>query len=113
MCIDRRMIFLFSLLSVVLIVPKQALSDSIEYDLEIAGREVDFTGHPVRAMTINGAIPGPTLRFREGDVARIRVHNTMDVETSIHWHGLLVPPRHGRSPICHVSAYCSGRHLYL
>jgi FtsP/CotA-like multicopper oxidase with cupredoxin domain len=43
-------------------------------------------------MTINGGIPGPTLRFREGDIARIRVHNKMSVETSIHWHGLLVPP---------------------
>lgn len=43
-------------------------------------------------MTINGTIPGPTLRFQEGDTARIRVENRMDVETSIHWHGILVPP---------------------
>jgi FtsP/CotA-like multicopper oxidase with cupredoxin domain len=43
------------------------------------------------AMTINDAIPGPTLRFREGDVARIYVKNEMDVETSIHWHGILLP----------------------
>ena len=43
-------------------------------------------------MTINGSIPGPTLRFTEGDVARIKVHNTMTVDTSIHWHGILLPP---------------------
>jgi FtsP/CotA-like multicopper oxidase with cupredoxin domain len=43
------------------------------------------------AMTINDAIPGPTLRLREGDVARIYVKNEMDVETSIHWHGILLP----------------------
>jgi FtsP/CotA-like multicopper oxidase with cupredoxin domain len=42
-------------------------------------------------MTINDSIPGPTLRFKEGDFARIYVRNEMDVETSIHWHGILLP----------------------
>ena len=42
-------------------------------------------------MTINGSIPGPVLRFTEGDYAVIYVKNEMDVETSIHWHGLLLP----------------------
>ena len=65
---------------------------TVEYELTIAKQEVNFTGEPVEAMTVNAAIPGPTLRFTEGDVARIKVHNRMDVESSIHWHGLLVPP---------------------
>lgn len=65
---------------------------TIEYDLTIAQKEVNFTGKAVNAMTINGNIPGPTLFFKEGDLARIRVDNKMAVETSIHWHGLLVPP---------------------
>lgn len=65
---------------------------TVEYELTIAHQEVNFTGKPARAMTINGGIPGPTLRFKEGDTARIHVHNRMSVETSIHWHGLLVPP---------------------
>ena len=69
-----------------------ASSEVRELDLEIAWQEVNYTGTPVQGMTINGGIPGPTLRFTEGDVARIRVHNRMDVPTSIHWHGLLVPP---------------------
>lgn len=64
----------------------------VEYDLVIAQQTVNITGNPVPAMTINGSIPGPVLRFQEGDVARIRVRNDMDVETSVHWHGLLVPP---------------------
>jgi FtsP/CotA-like multicopper oxidase with cupredoxin domain len=66
----------------------------VEYDLEIA----EQTWSPaddvkaIRALTINGGIPGPTLRFREGDIARIRVHNRLrNEETSIHWHGLLLP----------------------
>jgi len=64
----------------------------VEYDLTVAQQEVNITGKPAHGMTINNDIPGPTLHFTEGDVARIRVHNKMSVATSIHWHGLLVPP---------------------
>ncbi|NQT70519.1 MAG: multicopper oxidase domain-containing protein [Desulfobacteraceae bacterium] len=64
----------------------------VEYQLTITRQEINITGKPARGMTINGGIPGPTLRFKEGDTARISVHNQMSVETSIHWHGLLVPP---------------------
>jgi FtsP/CotA-like multicopper oxidase with cupredoxin domain len=42
-------------------------------------------------MTINGTIPGPVLRFKEGNYAVIYVENKMSVETSIHWHGILLP----------------------
>ena len=70
----------------------QTQAATIEYNLDIAHEEVNITGKSARGMTINGAIPGPTLRFKEGDFARIHVHNNMSVETSIHWHGVLVPP---------------------
>jgi FtsP/CotA-like multicopper oxidase with cupredoxin domain len=64
----------------------------VEYDLYIAEQKVNPAGKPVRGLTINGGIPGPTLRFREGDFARIRVHNQLKKETtSTHWHGLLLP----------------------
>ena len=69
-----------------------ARAATVEYDLTIAQQEVNFTGKPVQGMVINGGIPGPTLRFKEGNFARIHVHNRMSVDTSIHWHGLLVPP---------------------
>jgi FtsP/CotA-like multicopper oxidase with cupredoxin domain len=63
-----------------------------EYDLEIAEQVVEPAGKKIRALTINGKIPGPTLHFQEGDWARIRVHNRLPhSETSLHWHGLLVP----------------------
>ena len=68
------------------------LAETIEYDLTISQQQLNITGVSAQAMTINGAIPGPTLRFKEGDKARIHVHNQMAVETSIHWHGILVPP---------------------
>lgn len=64
----------------------------VEYDLYIAAQTVSPAGKPVPGLTINGGIPGPTLTFREGDFARIRVHNQLkDHETSTHWHGLLLP----------------------
>jgi CopA family copper-resistance protein len=78
--------------SLTLFVPEAALwAATVEYDLTIARQEMNFTGHPVKAMTINAQLPGPSLRFTEGDHAVIRVHNRMDVETSIHWHGILLP----------------------
>ena len=75
-----------------LFVPEAAVSAAtVEYDLTITRRAVNLTGQPAMAMTLNGQLPGPALRFTEGDHAVIRVHNQMDVETSIHWHGILLP----------------------
>lgn len=62
-----------------------------EYNITIDLEEVNKTGDPVMAMTINGSIPGPVLEFTEGEYAKIHVTNNMDVETSVHWHGLLLP----------------------
>ncbi|UCD89943.1 MAG: multicopper oxidase domain-containing protein, partial [Desulfobacterales bacterium] len=81
-----------SIIFIIFFAHLQALAAIVEYDLTIAQQEVNVTGKNAEAMTINGSIPGPTLRFKEGDTARIRVHNKMSVETSIHWHGILVPP---------------------
>ncbi|MEN8264254.1 MAG: multicopper oxidase domain-containing protein [Nitrospirota bacterium] len=63
----------------------------VTYELNINYKEVNITGKAVKAMVINGQLPGPTLEFTEGDFARIKVTNNMDVETSVHWHGLLLP----------------------
>ncbi len=65
---------------------------TVEYRLTIAEEKVNITGRSATGMTINGGIPGPTLRFTEGDTAVMHVTNAMNVPTSIHWHGLLVPP---------------------
>ncbi len=63
----------------------------VEYTLTIEEAVVDITGKKVMGMTVNGGIPGPTLTFTEGDYAVIYVKNNMDVETSVHWHGLILP----------------------
>jgi len=62
-----------------------------EYTLEINNQVVNKAGKDVMGMTINGSIPGPTLEFVEGEYAVIYVKNNMNVETSIHWHGILLP----------------------
>ncbi|MHB1231077.1 MAG: copper resistance system multicopper oxidase [Burkholderiales bacterium] len=62
-----------------------------EFDLVIAETLVNFTGNPRIATTINGSIPAPTLRWREGDTVTLRVTNRLAEDTSIHWHGILLP----------------------
>ncbi|MBA1379111.1 copper resistance system multicopper oxidase [Pseudomonas brassicacearum] len=62
-----------------------------EFDLFIGESPVNFTGHPRTAQTINGGIPGPLLRWREGDTVTLRVRNRLHDTTSIHWHGILLP----------------------
>jgi len=62
-----------------------------EFNLTIAETPVNFTGRIRMATTVNGSLPGPTLRWREGDVVTIRVTNRLNIETSIHWHGILLP----------------------
>ena len=62
-----------------------------EYTLTLKEEMVNKAGKEVKGMTVNGGIPGPTLEFTEGEYAVIYVKNEMSVETSIHWHGLLLP----------------------
>ena len=62
-----------------------------EFDLTVAETAVNFTGAPRMATTINGSIPAPTLRWREGDTVTIRVHNRLAEGTSVHWHGIILP----------------------
>lgn len=69
-----------------------ALNGVREYDLTIAETSLRLDGRSTRAITINGTVPGPVLRFREGEEAVIRVRNTLSEDTSIHWHGILLPP---------------------
>lgn len=60
------------------------------YDLEVKKQNVFITGKAIEAITINDQIPGPTLYFKEGEDVEIRVKNSMDEKTSIHWHGILL-----------------------
>ncbi|HEY4170366.1 MAG TPA: copper resistance system multicopper oxidase [Reyranella sp.] len=60
-------------------------------DLTIGALPVNITGRSRVATAVNGSLPGPTLRFREGDTVTVNVRNTLRESTSIHWHGLYLP----------------------
>jgi CopA family copper-resistance protein len=60
-------------------------------ELTVAYKKVNFAGTSVQAIAVNNQIPAPTLHFKEGDVVTINVHNQLNQETAIHWHGMLVP----------------------
>jgi CopA family copper-resistance protein len=62
-----------------------------ELDLTVGATAVNVTGRAAVGTVVNGTLPGPVLRFREGDSVVLRVHNTLATDTAIHWHGILLP----------------------
>ena len=87
----KNIILLLPILLIIAQLPAIAQTDTTTYQLTLRQEKVNKAGEEVTGMTINGEIPGPTLRFTEGDFAVLYVKNEMDVETSIHWHGILLP----------------------
>lgn len=71
---------------------KKAYAEDGAIDLTIARTPFTINGRTGSAVTVNGTVPGPLLRFREGQEAVIRVTNKLKEATSIHWHGILLPP---------------------
>ena len=70
----------------------------VVYDLYVTDTLVNFTGKVRPAVALNGHLPGPTLRFVEGDTAVVRVHNRLKGATSMHWHGLILPNKEDGVP---------------
>ncbi len=68
-----------------------AVLSGTEFDLEIGALAVNFTGQPGMATTVNGRLPAPLLRWREGDAITLRVSNRLSKPSSIHWHGMILP----------------------
>ncbi|MEO6361468.1 MAG: copper resistance system multicopper oxidase [Sphingomicrobium sp.] len=60
-------------------------------DLTVARKHFVVNGRSGHAIALNGTIPAPLIRLKEGEQARIAVHNQLNEDTSIHWHGLIVP----------------------
>jgi CopA family copper-resistance protein len=71
--------------------PKPAALTGTHFDLTIDLLPVNFTGRPSRATAVNGSVPGPILRWQEGDTVTLAVTNRLKHETSIHWHGVRLP----------------------
>lgn len=84
----------YTLIFILMIVLSSAAALSqrvVRYDLYVADTTVTFGNEPTRAIAVNGLIPMPTLTFTQGDTAEIYVHNNLNEETSLHWHGLFLP----------------------
>ena len=62
-----------------------------QFDLTVGTFPMRIDGRTTEVIGVNGSVPAPLLRFREGEEVTLNVTNTLDTDTSIHWHGLLVP----------------------
>ncbi|GAA0715099.1 copper resistance system multicopper oxidase [Dokdonella soli] len=71
--------------------PKRSVLYGNEFDLEIGALPVNFTGAARDAVVVNGQLPAPLLRWRQGDTVSLRVHNVLRDRSSIHWHGIILP----------------------
>ncbi len=71
--------------------PAAGSGGSREIDLRIQRQDLAIGGRRGSVTSINGALPGPLVRMREGETVTLRVTNQLDEDSSIHWHGLLVP----------------------
>ena len=69
----------------------QTVLSGTDIRLDIGSSTANFTGRTRPATVVNGQIPAPLLRLREGDTVTLRVSNRLAVSSSIHWHGLIVP----------------------
>lgn len=71
--------------------PRDAILRGSDIDLTLGSAPVNITGKRRLATLVNGIMPGPLLRWREGDTVTIRVRNDLEEISSIHWHGLKLP----------------------
>jgi len=86
-----RLIKVILILCCFILAISSSLASNRTVNLTVNYKTVNFTGKPSQAIVVNDQIPGPILHFREGDNVTIHVHNNLDKETAIHWHGMLVP----------------------
>ena len=62
-----------------------------QFDLHVNYLPVNFTGRERTAVATNGSVPGPILRWKEGETVTLNVTNHLAHDTSIHWHGIILP----------------------
>ncbi len=91
--------YIYTILYSLLILSVSGYSQTVKrYDLYVKDTIVNFTGKPKRAIAVNGQIPMPVLEFTEGDTAEIVLHNLLNENTSLHWHGVQLPNREDGVP---------------
>jgi len=80
----------FDALSAVSLMQSRTLTGT-DFDLFIGETPLNITGKTRYAKTINAGLPGPLLRWKEGDTVTLRVKNRLSEPTSVHWHGIILP----------------------
>lgn len=105
----KKFIYYFTLC--VCIIPFAAQAKLVEYELDIDYKTVNFSGKEVQAMTVGGSIPAPTIEATMGDTLRVTFHNKMDVPSSIHWHGILLPNEQDGVPLLTTPPIPAGESL--
>lgn len=78
--------------------PSATVLSGNQFDLHISYQMVNFTGKKRIATTVNDSLPAPILRWKEGERIKIRVTNHLKEDTSIHWHGIILPSTMDGSP---------------
>lgn len=87
--------------------------NTVRYDLYVTDTMVNYTGKHRHGLAVNGSIPAPPLIFTEGDTAEIYLHNMLKTESSIHWHGVILPNEQDGVPFLTTSVIPGGTtHLY-
>ena len=100
---------LVMLLALLTVLPAMAEAKLVEYEFDINYKTVNFSGEDVQAMSVGGSIPAPTIEATVGDTLRVTFHNKMDVESSIHWHGVLLPNDQDGVPYLTTSPILAGK----
>ena len=100
---------LVMLLALLTVLPAMAEAKLVEYEFDINYKTVNFSGEDVQAMSVGGSIPAPTIEATVGDTLRVTFHNKMDVESSIHWHGVLLPNDQDGVPFLTTSPIRAGK----
>ncbi|MBD2859413.1 copper resistance system multicopper oxidase [Spongiibacter sp. KMU-158] len=74
-----------------LLAAQPAVLSGRQFNLDIGYQQVNFTGAERTATTVNGSLPAPILRWKEGEQVSLRVTNHLAHDTSLHWHGMILP----------------------
>ena len=86
--------------------PQQQVLSGNQFKLAFDYQPVNFTGKDRLATAINGSVPAPVLRWKQGERVTLDVTNNIAVDSSIHWHGLILPS--GMDGVPHISENFSG-----
>ena len=88
--------------------PTRREGNRVEYDITIERTPFEVAGKRATAITMNGTVPGPLIRLQEGEEVILRYHNKLEDDTSIHWHGLLLPNQFDGVPKVNYPAVVPG-----